>query len=295
MEMQQFTFSKAKTLKCIIIYFLLFLAGDLLSSVPFDLLFSVVKLPAVALYSIIRMISCLLFTYFLFWFYTTKILHLHMKDFGITFAVKKWGILFAVCLPVFVVSIFLMIGDASANKFTFIEIILIIIASSARALKAGILEEMLFRGYIMKLLEKRWNRRTAVLLPSFLFGLLHIPSMGTYSLAGVLCLIVSGTMVGVMFSVVAYKGNSISNSALLHAVWNFVMITDILHITTLQEAYGEPVFSIIIPSGNVLLTGGEFGIEASVIAIIGYLFICVASLWLKGKENDKSMGRDFIN
>lgn len=281
MDTSYYKFSTAKTLIHIAIYFLLFLAGDLLNSVIFDLLFKVVKLPIVELYVILRMLGCLLLTYFLFWLYTTKILHLKMSDFGITFSNRNWGIIFAVCLPAFVVSIFLLIGKVSVNKFTVGELLLIVICSMIMALKAGILEEMLFRGYIMKLLEDRWNKYVAILIPSFLFSLSHIPSMATISVGGILLLIVSGTLVGIMFSLVAYKGKSISNSVLIHAVWNFVMVTDVLHITTIQDAYGTPIFSIIIPSDNILLTGAGFGVEASLVAIIGYSLVCCSIIFLK--------------
>ena len=105
---------------------------------------------------------------------------------------------------------------------------------------------------------------------------MHIPSMDGFSVAGILLLVISGTLVGIMFSLITYMGNSISNSGLLHAVWNFVFVTDMIHITTAQGIYGEPVFSIIIPSDYVLVTGAGFGVEASIIAIIGYLFVCGA-------------------
>ena len=101
---------------------------------------------------------------------------------------------------------------------------------------------------------------------------------------GVILLIVSGTLVGVMFSVVAYKGNSIANSAIIHTVWNFAMITGILRITTEQGYYGNPIFSIIIPADNVLLTGAGFGVEASIIAIIGYACICAVCLMSKKRD-----------
>ena len=198
--------------------------------------------------------------------------------------VKFWGLLLAVLLPGFVVIIFFLIGKAEIASFETSEVILVVISSILTALKAGITEEMLFRGFIMKLLESRWNRYVAVLAPSFLFSLLHIPSMETFSIIGVILLIVSGTLVGVMFSVVAYKGNSIANSAIIHTVWNFAMITGILHITTEQGYYGNPIFSIIIPADNVLLTGAGFGVEASIIAIIGYACICAICLMSKKKD-----------
>lgn len=67
----------------------------------------------------------------------------------------------------------------------------------------------------------------------------------------------------------------------MHSVWNFVMVTSILHITTAQGAYGKPFIQIVIPSDNILLTGAGFGAEASLVAIIGYLLVCVAVILLK--------------
>ncbi len=274
-------FSKAKVIRHIVIYVLLFFAGDLLNTVVFDLLYMVVKLPIRGLYSILRTSGCLIFTYLLFWLYTTKILHLKMRDFRITCSIKKWAVLYAIILPSFVIICYLVIGSLTVTGLNVGEITVAVIYSVVTALKAGILEEMLFRGYIMKLLEKRWNKSLAVLLPSFLFSLLHIPSMEVFSVAGVLLLVISGTLVGVMFSLIAYKGDSISNSSLFHAIWNFILVTDIIHITTAQGVYGEPVFSIIIPSDNMLVTGAGFGVEASIIAIIGYLLVCVAVIFQK--------------
>lgn len=288
MHQTPYKFSTSKTLVNILVYFLLFLAGDLLSSIPFDLLFSFVELPNNALYVIFRMLGSLLLTIFFFWLYTTKVLHLKMKDFGITLSIQKWGVLISIFLPVFVAAIFAMIGKWEVSSFSASEMCFIIIASMLIALKSGITEEMLFRGYIMKLLESRWNPYIAILVPSFLFGLVHIPSMETFTLSGVVLLLISGTVVGIMFSLVAYKGKSIGNGALLHAAWNFVMITDILHITTAQGAYGSPIFSIILSSDNVFLTGAGFGIEASVIAIIGYILVCGFVL-LPKKHKDSSV------
>ena len=133
----------------------------------------------------------------------------------------------------------------------------------------------------MTLLENKWNKYIAILVPSFLFSLAHIPSMEYFTVGGVLLLIISGTLVGIMFSLVAYKGKSISNGALMHAVWNFVMVTDILRITTVEGAYGKPLFSVIIPSDNMWLTGGGFGVEASLIAVIGYCLVCVVVAFVK--------------
>ena len=280
----QLNLSTQKTLQNIVLYFLLFLAGDFINSLVWDLFFSVVELPYRELYSILRMTGQLFFTCLFFWIYTVKVLHLKMRSFGISFDIKLWGVLFSVLLPAFVVLAFLLIGNGYVNSFAVSDTILIVICSILTALKAGIIEEVLFRGFIMKLLENRWNKFVAIFAPSFLFSLLHIPSMETFSVVGVMLLIVSGTLVGIMFSLVAHKGNSISNSAIIHTVWNLVMVTGILHITTEQGYYGNPIFSIIIPFDNVLLTGAGFGVEASIIAIVGYACICAVVLLSKNSK-----------
>ena len=278
MNTKPFEYSTGKTIWVMAVYFLLFLAGDLLSSLVFDVLFRFFTPSGTQWYAIWRMLGNLLVTFLLFWMYTTKILHLQLKTFRIGFAWKPWGILLAVLLPACVVGVYLAVGTTEVSAVPFSEMVLIVIASALTALKAGVLEEMLFRGFWMTLLENRWNRAVAVLAPSFLFSLAHLPSMEQFTLAGVLLLVISGTLVGVMFSLVTLRGNSIGNSVLLHAVWNFVMVTGIVHITTPQGAYGDPLVAITLSTENILLTGGGFGVEASLVSIVGYALVCVAVL-----------------
>ena len=56
-----------------------------------------------------------------------------------------------------------------------------------------------------------------------------------------------------------------------------------MHITAAQETYGKPIFSVIISSNNILLTGAGFGVEASLISIIGYILICSFTMIPKKK------------
>lgn len=282
MDTSSIKFSTGKTILNIIIFLVLFLAGDLLSSVFFDFAFRIWQPSSNWMY-VIRSLGCLILTYFLFVFYVKAVLHLSLHNFRISFFASPQDIICAVALPTFVVVVFVLIGSASFNEnLSKAATADIILDAISRALRAGILEEMLFRGFIMKLIESRWNKAMAILVPSFVFSLSHIPSMEVVTLGGVLLLIVSGTLVGVMFSLVTYKSNSISSSALIHIVWNFVMVTDVLHIFSSVDPYGGSIFSICLPTNNILVTGGGFGEEASIVAIVGYAFVC---LWvLRGKN-----------
>ena len=137
---------------------------------------------------------------------------------------------------------------------------------------------MLFRS--MTALERRWNRWAAVLLPSVLFGLVHIIG-SELDVLSMVQLVLAGTMVGVMFSLVALESGSIWNGALIHAVWNAATL--FLHIG--PEANAQSLASYIPETKNFLLTGGDFGMESSAISIAAYaLFAGLALLLLRKRE-----------
>lgn len=93
------------------------MAGDLFSSISFDLLFSFVELPSNALYVILRMLGALLLTAFLFLALYNKRTPLENERFWYYTEHKKWGVLISVFLPVFVTAIFAMIGKFEVNSF----------------------------------------------------------------------------------------------------------------------------------------------------------------------------------
>ncbi|MCR5061658.1 MAG: CPBP family intramembrane metalloprotease [Treponema sp.] len=263
--------STKKTILLIVVSFVLYLAGAFLSSVCMDLLFKVVSFKYHALYSIIRYIFNLVVVLVLLWLCIYKIFRMKFEDFGINLKFKWWGIVAAILIPAYMVCVYLFIGKLTVNKHTAIVNILLILSSLFLGLQSGFLEEILFRGIFMKSLESRWNKKVAVLAPSLLFSLAHIPGLPSFSVLGILVLIVAGTMVGVMFSMVAYKGNSIANSAIIHAVWNFTLIADIFNIAPKGAGNSSAIFSITLPTNNIFISGADFGIEASIFAIIAYV------------------------
>lgn len=93
-------------------------------------------------------------------------------------------------------------------------------------------------------------------------------------------------MVGVMFSLIALEGRSVWNSAIVHAVWNMIVIGGGLTIGTEVNEYS--ISSYVLETQNFLLTGGEFGIESSVVAIIGYIAVSLTAVWMmRRRENQR--------
>ena len=97
----------------------------------------------------------------------------------------------------------------------------------------------------------------------------------------------AGTLVGVMFSLIEIESGSFWNNALVHAVWNMVIL-GILHTDAApSDSY---VFTYVLDSKSMLITGGGFGIEASLIATVAYFVVIVmaAVLMLTGKSQSKA-------
>ena len=214
-----------------------------------------------------------------------RFLRISMVEMRITrIQLKVTWLISAVLMPISVLLISILVGGHWQTNTFDAKTTLATITSAVFffGLATGIVEEIIFRGIIMGCLEKRFNIKIAVLIPSVLFGLLHIIG-NDLDFASIVQLLIAGSIVGILFSLITYESNSIWNSAIIHAIWNMTIIGGILYIG--KSADGSSIFNFILENKSFLLSGGDFGIEASVISIFVYLvFITVAIVLLKKKE-----------
>ena len=210
-----------------------------------------------------------------------KIVKLPMADLGMPeFAVKKRWILTAVLLPSLVKGSYLLAfsGQYVSSNMSGTQIFNTLSAGIAfTGIAAGFVEEMVFRGVILNVLKKKWNIKAAVIVPSILFGFVHILGMN-FSVGSCLLVILAGTMVGVMFSLIAIESGS---------VWNIVIIGGGLAIGEKADEYS--VMTYVLDSKLFAVTGGEFGVEASAISLVGY--IIVAGMALAMIRSEKKVDR----
>lgn len=142
-------------------------------------------------------------------------------------------------------------------------------------LSAGIVEELVFRSVLMTALEKRFNKMIAVVIPSMLFGIGHVIGRDLSPLS-IIYLFIAGTSVGIMFSLVVYASKTIWSSIFIHTLWNICMAGNILKISHYKES--TALYTYLLKSDSFLITGGDFGIEASLTAVIGYWLVCLIAL-----------------
>lgn len=226
-------------------------------------------------------------TYILVRLYCTKYLRADLSDFCIPKCriQIKWAVA-AVLLPVLISAVYLLLPGYYESNPLDIRTKLAFVTRGVflAGVGAGVAEELLFRGLLMNAVIKKWGRAAGVLAPSGFFALLHIIGMN-FSLASCIQVMVAGTMVGIMFSLIALEGRCVWNSAIVHGVWNMIIIGGGLTIGTEINEYS--VCSYVLGTRAFLLTGGEFGIESSVVAIIGYIVVSLAAVWMTKRKRIK--------
>ena len=140
----------------------------------------------------------------------------------------------------------------------------------AMAIVPGFMEELLFRGILFRWIEEFAGSWVALLLTSALFGLGHIYNPNASLLSSFAIAIEAGVMLGGAYMLTRNLWVPIG----LHAAWNF----------TQGEIWDVPVSGVdqngLVQaqlSGPEILSGGGFGLEASLIAMV----ICTAvGVWL---------------
>lgn len=144
-------------------------------------------------------------------------------------------------------------------------------------LAGGIVEEMIFRGVVMSALEHRYNKKIAIFVPSILFASLHIIGRELDFLS-MIQLMAAGSIVGILFSLITYESGSIWSSALVHCIWNVVIGSNILSIGVTSNK--TAIFHYVLDTKLFLLSGGDFGVEASLVSICVYLIFIGLAVYL---------------
>lgn len=224
-------------------------------------------------------------TFILLKLFAEKLLTKKIEELGMPrFSIKTGWILAAILLPAIVkaVYLFLFSGEYVSSGLNNSQIFSTLSAGIAfTGIAAGFVEEMVFRGVILNLIKSRWNIKVAVLVPSVLFGVVHIIGMD-FSIISCLMVLIAGTMVGIMFSMIEIESGSVWNSGIVHAIWNVIIIGGGLAVNQSADEYS--VMTYVLKSKSFVLTGGEFGIEASIVSLLGYIAVTLVAICMIKKR-----------
>jgi membrane protease YdiL (CAAX protease family) len=231
-------------------------------------------------------------TFYLMYFFAKKVVKQNSETFylkNFTKSLFKWllagfliSIIFLLLIVIFNPTNIIYKGGQLESKW----LIFYLVSTIAMAINGGFLEETLFRGYIMGLLKMKWNIKVAVLIPSILFGVMHVTMLNSFHWVDFMLLFIGGSLVGIMFSLIVIYSENVFAAALVHMVWNLFIAGRILKISSAPIDEIKSIFAIQLESNHPLLNGGDFGIETSLIAILVYAMISVF-LFLKIKSKAK--------
>jgi membrane protease YdiL (CAAX protease family) len=135
-----------------------------------------------------------------------------------------------------------------------LDIIGIIITLGVTILAIGIGEEILFRGYLQRILETRYSFEISAVISAFLFGLLHFwlaaPSRSIYYMVAILF---SAFVIGLTFSYTFKQTNyNLILPVAIHGFWDFflfIFLAEFVYETWLQvimEISASAVGALII-------------------------------------------------
>ena len=134
----------------------------------------------------------------------------------------------------------------------------------AAAISAGVLEELVFRGVLFRILESRFGTWVALFGSAALFGLLHLLNANASVQGAVAIIFEAGILLAAAFVLTKHLWFPIG----IHIGWNFAEggLFGVAVSGGAASGFLEGTMN-----GPVWLTGGDFGPEASVAAIV----ICV--------------------
>jgi membrane protease YdiL (CAAX protease family) len=135
------------------------------------------------------------------------------------------------------------------------------------ALMAGIVEEILFRGLLFRVFSKILGTWGALLFTSALFGLAHAGNHGATVSSSLAIALEAGILLGTAYAATSRLWLPIG----LHVGWNFTE-GSLFGMTLSGNNMGTGLLRGSL-RGPQILTGGEFGPEASIVAVI----VCMAT------------------
>lgn len=145
-------------------------------------------------------------------------------------------------------------------------------------LASGIVEETLFRGVILRQLEKLVGTWWALAATSFLFGAVHMTNKDA-TLTGAISIMVEA---GILLGAAYLYTRRLWLAAGMHAAWNFTQAW----VFSVPVSGTGDTYGILVTErhGSEWLTGGKFGLEASMAAVF---VATVAGLFLLWKAHQR--------
>lgn len=143
-----------------------------------------------------------------------------------------------------------------------VDPLIFLLPGLAMAIKSGVFEELLFRGVLFRSVEAIFGSWVGIVVSSLVFGLLHLMNPGATLGGAVYICIEAGLLLAAAYLVTRRLWICMG----FHMAWNYFQAA--VFSGAVSGTASEPGLLKAAIEGPELLTGGSFGMEHSVVALV---------------------------
>jgi hypothetical protein len=148
------------------------------------------------------------------------------------------------------------------------------------AFSVAIFEEILIRGILFRIVEEKLGSVNALIMSAIIFGALHLMNSGS-SFISAACVAVEG---GLLLGAAYIYSRNLWLPIAIHFAWNFMQSGIFGAVTSGNEKTNSLLTTDL--TGPEIITGGAFGPEGTIQAIIFCLIATIVLMILNAKRNN---------
>ena len=168
--------------------------------------------------------------------------------------------LITMVVQAYLVDWFPSIGQSQEGLINLWEGKSLLIMAVSSAVFPGICEEVAFRGFMLGTLKNKYSPVKAVLITGILFGAYHMNILQ----------FVGAGLLGILFSYIVWKGESIYVTMFLHILNNFVVVYMTYNADLINERFPELLSGVPSPAQTIaMLAGGAVLMTLGVLMLRG--------------------------
>lgn len=158
------------------------------------------------------------------------------------------------------------------------DVLAVVLQIVAVHIGAAVVEELIFRGLALQALERLGGSWIALGATALFFGVAHLGNPGATLWSATAIAVEAGVLLGAVF----LWRRSLWAAIGVHFAWN----TTVALLGVPVSGHAAPGLFLTTPTGAPLLTGGAFGLEASLIPVVISVLISLPMLVLAHRRGN---------
>ena len=260
----------------IILALMLVVVGITLGQTLLNLLRSAFSITNTGIANLLALVLVVPATYFAYWIYVRYIEKRALTELGRVNATREFGFGIWIGLGLFslVIAALWFLGFYHIEGVDFV--LSALVGALFGAFVSAFVQEVIFRGVIYRITEEWLGTWWAVAISTILFGLIHLTNAGATVFSTLAVTLQAGVLLTAAYALTHRLWMAIG----LHMAWDFA--NDGIFGVGIAGQSGQSLHGVLQASlnGPDLVTGGAFGVEASVISFVIVLIVGILMLRL---------------